>query len=250
MVTSASAPLLGELEDDDPPEEVIRQGELVKVIHEIRPFHWDAKMDGVESHREGKALEVKYADEGAAMFAFQPDFGAEVSVPVTSWLCSNIAGQGAFDVSRCPALLRRARTEDGALLIYAACNTGTCPVGVLRDGKLAVIPIENLTSASFFLGKKRSLLVAQTRWTKEEGKQSGGAYVPIVIEGGVLTRKDEIATDRVDARDPQKMLARLVHARVSAGEITITGEETVKTIDGATVSTKQVDEKHPLPSLD
>src|SRR4051812_39327286 len=53
LVTSDMAPLLGELEDDDDAEEVIRRGELVKIMQELREFHWDAKMEGVEGHRKG-----------------------------------------------------------------------------------------------------------------------------------------------------------------------------------------------------
>lgn len=250
VVTSPAAPLLGELEDDDPPEEVIRQGELVRITKELRPFHWDAKMDGKDDKREGLAVEIKYAEDGAHKYGFKPDFAAEISVPTTAWLCEEISGQGPFDKARCPAILRRAKTADGALLVYAACSSGTCPVGVFKDDKVTVQPVENLTNGWFFQGKKRSLLVVATRWVKDEGKQSGGSIVSIVVENGVATRKEELPVDAVDARDPQKVSARLVHASVLPGEITLKGEETVKSADGTTLSTKPIDEKHALPSLE
>lgn len=250
VVTSPAAPMLGELEDDDPPQEVLRRGELIRITKEMRPFHWDATMDGKPDERKGLAVELKYAEEGLRGYGFKEDFGEEASVPATPWLCEELSGQGPFDKARCPALLRRARTADGALVLYAACSTGTCPVAVFKDDKLTVTPIDSLTSATFYQGKKRSLLIAATRWVKDEGRQSGGAIVPLVIEGGAVTKHPEIPTDSVDSRDPAGMKARLVRVTLTPGQIQIAGEETVKKADGTTLSTKPLDEKHPLPSLD
>lgn len=250
VVASATAPLFRKLKDGAAPHDLIRAGELVKVVRELRSLHWSGKMEGVEAARDGLALEVKYAEDGMVLSLFQQDLGAELSVPTTSHLCEEIAGQGSFHMARCPALLRRARTADGALLLYMTCNEGPCPVGLLKDGKLSVIAVENLTSAQFFTGKKKSLLLAATRWTKDEGKQSGGALVPIVLDGPTPARKDEIAVDQIDSRNPDKMLARLVTARVTAAEITLGGEETVAAADGTLASKKPIQEKHPLPPLD
>lgn len=250
VVTSPAAPLLGELEDDDPPEQVIRAGELVKITKEIRLFHWDAKMDGKDEKREGLAVEVKYTEEGGQKIGFKPDFGAEASVPVTGWLCAELAKKGPFDSARCPGLLRRARTTDGSLLVYGACSSGTCPVAVVKDDKMSVLPVENLTTGWFFLGKKRSVLLVATRWSKDEGKQSGGSLVPILIENGALSRGEEIPVDAIDSRDPKKALARLVHATVTAEGIALEGEESIKSEDGKSISTKPIKEKRPLPNLD
>jgi hypothetical protein len=250
LVASETAPIFGELEDDEDAPEVLRKGELVKIVHEIRAAHWSAKMEGVPSSRVGMALEVKYADDGVVVYAYQPDFGAEVSVPVTSSLCEAIAAQGTFDMSRCSGSLRRAKTPDGALALYMACVSGPCPVGLLRDGKLAVIAVENLSSARFFSGKNKSVLVAATRWVKSAGQQSGGALVTIALDGAGPVRKDEIATDEIDARDPQKVLSRMVDARVTASEIAVDGEETVRATDGSVLSTTPIHQKLALPSLD
>ncbi|MFO0592474.1 MAG: hypothetical protein U0441_33330 [Polyangiaceae bacterium] len=250
LVTSPAAPLLGELEDDDPPEEVIRQGELVQITKEMRQFHWDAKMDGKDDKREGLAVEVRYAMDGAHKYGFKPDFGAEITVPATSWLCDEISKQGSFDRARCPGLLRRAKTADGALLVYAACSSGTCPVAVVKDDKVSVLAVENLTTGWFFTGKKRSVLMVAARWVKDNGQQSGGALFPIVIENGTLKKGEETPIDTVDARDPKKSFARLVHATVLPDGITLEGEETTKDAEGKTLSTKKIQEKKPLPSLD
>jgi hypothetical protein len=250
VVSSPAAPLLGELEDDDPPEEVIRKGEMVKITKELRQFHWDAKMDGKDDKRQGLAVEVKYAEEGARYYAFKPDLAGEASVPVTAWLCDEIAKKGPFDRARCPALLRRARTADGSILVFAACSSGTCPVAIVKDDKLSALPVENLTSGWFFSGKKRSVLLVATRWTKDEGKQSGGSLVPILVENGALARGEEIPVDTIDARDPKKSVARLVHATVTADGIALEGEESVKSADGKSLSTKPIHDKRPLPNLD
>lgn len=250
VVTSPAAPMLNELEDDDPPQVVLRAGEMVQITKEMRDFHWDATMDGKKDERKGMAVELKIAESGTHGYGFKSDLGAEASVPTTAWLCEEISGQGPFDKARCPGLLRRARTPDGALLVYETCSSGSCAVGVFKDDKLTVFPVENLISAWFYQGKTRSLFVVATRWVKDNGLQSGGAIVPIVIENGVAARKDDIAVDAVDVRDPKKMLSRLVHATVTSTEVTLAGEETVKDTDGTTLSTKPVSEKHPLPSLE
>ena len=93
----------------------------------------------------------------------KPDFAAEMSVPVTSWLCESIEAQGTFDAARCPGLLRRAKTADGGLLVYMACASGPCPVGLYRGGHLSVVFVEGITNARYHAGSKRSLLLAETR---------------------------------------------------------------------------------------
>lgn len=250
IVTSKAAPLLGELEDDDPPEEVIREGELLKITKEIREFHWDAKMDGKDDKRKGMAVDIQYSDEGAHKYGFKPDFGGEVSVPVTSWLCDEIAKQGPFDRARCPGLLRRAKTADGSILVYATCSVGACPVGLVKDDKLTTIPIENLTTAWFFTGKKRSVLYVATRWTKDSGQQSGGSLFRLIIEDGKINRGEELQLDTIDARDPKKSFARLVHASVLPDGITLEGEETTKDADGKVLFTNKIQQKTAIPSLD
>lgn len=250
VVTSPAAPMLNELEDDDPPQVVLRAGEMVQITKEMRPFRWEAKMDGKDDTREGMAVELKVAESGTHGYGWKSDLGAEASVPTTAWLCEEIAGHGPFDKARCPGLLRRARTNDGTLLVYQACSSGSCPVAVFKDDKLTVLPVENLTAGSFYQGKKRSLFVVTTRWVKDDGKRSGGSIVPILVENGVATRKEEIPVDSVDARDPAKMMDRQARATITASEITLSGEETVKTAEGTTLSTKPVAEKHPLPALD
>ena len=250
LVTSPAAPLLGELEDDDPPEEVIRQGELVQIAKEIRQFHWDAKMDGKDDKRDAMAVEIKYTSDGAHKIGFKSDFGSEITVPATAWLCDEISKQGSFDRARCPGLLRRAKTADGSLLVYGACSSGTCPVALVKDEKVSVLPIENLTTGWFFTGKKRSVLVIAARWVKDNGQQSGGSLFPIVIDNGTLKKGEEIPVDAVDARDPKKSFARLVHAQVLPDGITLEGEETTRDAEGKPLSTKKIQEKKALPALD
>lgn len=250
VVTSPAAPLLNELEDDDPPQIVLRTGEMVQITKEMRLFRWEAKMDGKDDTREGMAVELKVAETGTHGYGWKSDLGAEASVPTTAWLCEEIAGHGPFDKARCPGLLRRARTTDGTLLVYQACSSGSCPVAVFKDDKLTVLPVENLTAGTFYQGKRRSLFLVTTRWVKDDGKRSGGSIVPFVVENGAATREEEIPVDSVDARDPGKMIDRRAHATITAAEITLSGDETVKTADGTTLSTKPVAEKHPLPALD
>ena len=65
VVTSDAAPLRGEVEDDEGAQEGARKGEVGRIVHEIRPFHWAAKMDGAAATREGMALEVERTAKGA-----------------------------------------------------------------------------------------------------------------------------------------------------------------------------------------
>jgi hypothetical protein len=250
LVTSESAPLLVELEDDADSPHVARPGDLFHVVREVRRLRWESKLDGVPATREGMGVEVRLTNGGTSFFTFQSDLGGQVTVPAASVLCEAIGKQGKFDLAACLSSLRRARTPDGALLVYFACNVGPCPVGVHRDGKLAVVAVEGVVATRFYVGKKRSLLLAETRWTSDEGKQSGGHLVPVLIDGGRPVPGEPIPTDRVDARDPAKVTARVVQIRFTPTEVTVTGEEKVTGADGKVLSSKKLDEKRPFPSLD
>lgn len=249
VVTSNITPLLRKVTDTADPHDVLRKGELAKYDHDRTQLRWSGKIEGEKATREGTVFELRYAAEGMILHGFKPDFAAEMSVPVTSWLCDTIAQQGTFDAARCPGLLRRAKTADGGVVVYMACASGPCPVGLYRGGHLSVVFVEGITNARYHAGNKRSLLLAETRWSKDDGKQSGGSFVPIVLEGDKPLLQDPIPADRIDARDLSKIAARTVQSRVTATEIVMTGEETVKSADGATVTEKKIDERHPLPAL-
>ena len=251
VVTSLDAPLIRKPTKDASAQDVVYKGELVKLVREDGTMSWSGKMDGQKASRAGTLLEVKHVDDGAHRFAFRPDFGDNAVVPVTAWLCDAISAQGEFQTSRCAAELRRARTADGALLAYWPCTSGLCPVGLLRAGKMAVLGVEDLSAARFFHGKKRSMLLATVRWTKDEGKQSGGALVPILLDGPAPVRGADIPIDRIDARDPAKVIDHIVQVKITPTEVIVKGEETVRSAaTGATLSKRPVEEKHPLPSLD
>ena len=250
VVTSPAAPLLRKMEPHAAPFEVVHAGEMVEVLREIGPYSWSAKLEGKDAQREGVIVELMYTGDGVHRYGFKSDLGAEASVPPTSRLCDDLSAKGPFDRARCPALLRRARTGDGALLVYAACSSGTCPVAIVKDDKMSAIGVENLTSGWFFSGKKRAVLLVATRWVKDNGQQSGGSLVPILVENGALSRGEEIPVDAIDARDPKKSLARLVHATVTPEGISLEGEESTKSADGKTLSTKPIHDKRPLPTLD
>lgn len=249
VVTAEITPLLRKVTPDADAHDVLRAGELVKPDHDLYPLRWSGKMGGEKTQREGTVFELRYAAEGMILHGFKPDFATETSLPLTSRLCDSLSAQGAFDTARCPALLRRARTAGGALLVYMACASGPCPVGLHRDGHMSAVFVDGITNARFYLGKSRSLLLAETRWSKDDGRRSGGAFIPIVLEGDKPVLKAPIPADEIDARDPAKVSARTVQPRISATEIVLTGEETVKSADGATLSEKKLDERHPLPAL-
>ncbi|MBK8251545.1 MAG: hypothetical protein IPK82_02620 [Polyangiaceae bacterium] len=250
VAVAEKAPLLGELEDDEDAQDILFAGEMVRVVREIRPYHWAAKLDGTPDKREGVALEIRLSNDGASMFAFKPDLGAEVRVTSSTILCDALSKQRPFDLKNCPAILRRAQTPSGGLLAYVACSSGPCPIGVYQNGTMASITVENIVSTRYYRGTKRALLLATVRFIKDEGKQSGGGLVPIVIDGSTLSAKDPIYTDRVDARDPSKMLARHVYAKITPAEVILTGDEETKDSTGKSLSKTKISEKHSLPSLD
>ena len=249
IVTSETAPLMIELEDDENAPYVLRKGELLEVVREVRSLHWKAKMDGIPSTREGMGLEVRVSNGGVSFFTFQSDLGAKVTVPASRTLCERARQTFPIDITACTATLRRAKTPDGALLFYTPCTVGPCPIGLYRDGKTDIIAVDGVTLARFFPGKTRSVLLTEARWTADLGKQSGGKHVPILIEGDRLRAQSPIPTDSVDARDASQVKARLVQVKVTETEIAITGEEKVSAPDGKVLSTKKIDEKHPLPAL-
>lgn len=251
IVTSQIAPLLRKPTEDASAQDTLSTGEVVKLLREVRPMRWSGKALGQKAHRDGMLLEVKHVDDGAHRFGFRSDLATEEKLPATPWLCDAMSAQLAFKTARCAPELRRAKAADGALLAYWPCSSGLCPVGLFRAGKMTVLGVENLVAARFFQGKKRSMLLATVRWTRDEGKQSGGSLVPILLDGPTPARKDDIPIDRVDARDPAKVIDHIVQVEITSTEVLLKGEETVKSATtGATLSTKPIEEKHPLPPLD
>ncbi len=247
----SAAPLIPRVEKDTGARDIAYSGDLVKFVRDVQEFQWVGKMDGAKTERNSMLMEVKHVDDGVMRFGFRSDFGAPVRVPLTSYLCEKLKEQVSFEAARCPQELRRAIVNGGGLLSYYACASGPCPVGLYVGGKVRALLVESLGSGRLFVGKTRSLLMGQARISKDDGKQSGGVVVPIVLEGETITRAPDIAVDFIDARDVASVKQRLVSAKVSQTEVKITGEETVRSAsDGTVISTKTIEEKYPLPSID
>lgn len=249
-VASDVAPLLHGLEDPVVLPELVRKGELLRIGKSRGPLTWEGKLlEDAKERREGELLEAQRSD-GASGHVFQLDLGGEVSIRPAGAVCDAIAAQVPLDVTTCKSNLRRARLADGAIVAYVPCATGPCPVAIERGADLGAIALTSLTGAHFLWGKKRSLLVAETRHAQADGKASGGALVVVALDGRAPVKGAEIPTDEVDARDGAHLVSRVVKVAMTPGEIRVRGEITESAADGKVLSKKVVDERHPLPALD
>jgi hypothetical protein len=249
-VKSEKAPLFISAAEDFPPPEVAWRGELLRVGKQIRTRTWNGYLDDEHAERDGQLFAVRRATGGTESFAFESDLGGEVPVSTTSALCEALAKRGPFDLEACKTNLRRARAADGAVVSYVPCASGACPVAIERGGKLGAIPLFGLSSAQFLWGKKRSVLVAQMRTVKDSGKRSGGSVAILALDGDEPKSLGEFPTDEVDARDPSRVLSKVVTVKVTRAELKLTGKSQVQTADGKVTDEKSIDETHPLPPLD
>lgn len=248
-VASEVAPLFYALDDPAPIPELLRRGELVRVGKRRGPMTWEGTLGEAKERRDGDLFEAQRSD-GSPGFAFQLDLGGEVPIRPTAAVCDAIAARWPFDAASCKTTLRRARTPDGAILSYAPCASGPCPIALERGSELAAIALTNLTNAHFLRGKTRSVLVAETRYVKEEGKLTGGALTVIALDGPEPTMSPEIPYDQIDARDPARVVSRVVDAVITRAEIRVSGWIEEKSPDGKVLSKKRVQETHALPPMD
>lgn len=176
--------------------------------------------------------------------------GAEAPSGSNEALCAALARRAPFELSSCKTKLQSARTADGAVVSYLPCLTGPCPVALERDGKLAAIAVQNLTNAHFFTGKKRSVLVVETRFVKAEGKRTSGSVAVITLDGAEPVRAEDFAADDIDATNPEHVVSRVVTIEVSRSEIRLRGKVEEQGPGGKLLASKPIDESHPLPTLD
>jgi hypothetical protein len=249
-IASEAAPLLISVTEEFPPPEIVRRGELLRVGGSRRVTTWKGLVDDVEVTRDGMVFGVQRAKDGALAYAFQTDLGGEIAVTSTTWLCDQLAKQPALTLTSCASNLRRARAADGAIISYLPCGTGACPVTVERAGKLGTIAIDGLSNAHFFTGKKKSVLVAETRFVKEEGKVTGGAVEIVTLDGAEPVRSAKFDADGVDARDADHVVSKVVKIGVTRAELRISGRSEEHGPGGKLVRGAAIDEKHALPPLD
>lgn len=248
-VVTESAPLLVNPAEEFPPPQILHRGELLRVGASKQVASWKGMVEDVEVTRDGMVFQVQRTKDGTASFAFQSDLGGEVTISATSWICAELAKQPLLNTANCSASLQRARTADGAIVSYLPCGTGVCPIALERDGKLASIGVEGLTSAHFVSGKKKSALVIETRFVKENGERTGST-VEIVSLDAAPARAGAFPADEVDARNPDHVVSKTIKVSVTRAEVRLTGKVEEHGPGGTITSTRTIDEKHPLPALD
>jgi hypothetical protein len=165
-------------------------------------------------------------------------------------ICAALASRAPFELASCKTKLRRERAADGAMVSYLPCMAGPCPVALERDGKLGAIAVQNLVKAHFFTGKKRSVLVVETRFVKAEGKRTSGSVAVITLDGAEPVRAEDFPADDIDATNPDHVVSRVVAIEVSRSEIRLKGKVDEQGKGGALLGSKAVDETHALPTLD
>ncbi|MFO0590865.1 MAG: hypothetical protein U0441_25195 [Polyangiaceae bacterium] len=249
-VTSDAAPLLVTMHEEFPPPEVLRRGELLRVGKSHGFSTWKGVVDDVEVTRDGMVFEAQHAKDGTVGFAFQSDLGGEVTITSTSWLCARLAKDLTLNTDACASNLHRARTVTGAILSYLPCGTGRCPVVLERGDEVGVLGVDGLSSAQLVSGKKASVLVAQTRAVKDEGKVTSGAVAILRFDGAAPVQDGSFEGDLTDARDPAHVTSKVVKVTASRGGVHLEGKIEVRSADGAIEKTTKIDELHALPPLD
>lgn len=248
-VATDAAPFLANPEEEFPPPQILRRGELLRVGASVRPATWKGMVDDVEVKREGMVFRAQRSKEGTSAFAFQSDLGGEVTVSATSWLCGELAKQSMFQTASCAAQILRARAPDGAIVSHVPCGYGVCPIAVERDGKVASIGVDGLTVARFVAGKKKAVLVIERRWVKDDGKISGSA-VSIVTLDGAPVLGEPFSGDEIDSRDPDHVISKVVKIDATRAGVRVTGKRDEVGPNGKILASQPIDETHPLPPLD
>jgi hypothetical protein len=255
LIATAEAPLLKEAEDDEPAADIARAGEVVELVRELYPLRWEAKMGQTTGKRDGLLVQVRQAPGEGIFFGFKSDFGPEADVPLVPWICAAMAADPSLPAAarrpNCNDRLRRFRMQDGAFAVYLICSEGPCPIGIVRDGHVAAIAVEGMVSARTVVEGGGGLgLLASTRWARSDGKWTGGALVPVELSGAAPVALPEIPLDDIDARDPTKVVARVVKTTIDEKEplaVHIVGARTETTLaDNRELSRVPIDERVPL----
>jgi len=261
VVRSAEAPLLNEIESDEPAVEVARAGELLEVLRPLPPMDlgWQSVMifGGPTVERGGPMAEVRRAPGDAILFAFTVDFGDTVEVPAANWFCERIAADSSLpEAARrtgCARMLRRVLLPSGAVVAFEPCVSGSCPAAWWHDGRLSTIAIDGIVSARVVAGRGDGVLLLTTRWVRDNGTWSGGTLAPVALSGDSLARLTDIPIDEVDARDAMQVVSREVKVEITSPEpgrsvVQVSGHSRVRArADGRELSSKPVGEWHQLP---
>ncbi len=258
-VKSSEAPLLNELEDDEAAAAMARPGDLLLEGKSISGMAkpWKASFEGRPYERSGPMSEVRQAPGDAILYGFKVDLGEQVVVPVTTWICARMMKEPGLAVGAaapgCARLLRRARLKDGTLLAFVPCSSVPCPVALVRSNEVRAIAVEGISGALVVQGEGGPVLLATTRWVRAEGKWTGGALVPIALGSGAPVALTPIVLDEVDARDPAKVVARMVQFELSFPSpdrtmVHLTGDRRESALpDGRELAKVAVDERVVVP---
>lgn len=256
VVRSADAPLLNEVEDDEPAAEVAHRGDLLELIRPLPPMAWKAHVGRVIGERDGAMAEVRRAPGDAILFGFASDLGEEAEVPAGAWVCDAIAADRSLPAAakqgRCADLLRMTRLDSGAVAAFVPCASGPCPVALVKDGVVEATAVDGIVAGSVVPGGTDGVLLLETRWVRENGAWSGSALVPVALSGGRLKRLKEIPVDEVDSRDAVTVTSRDAVYDVTPADgrtrVAVTGKRrTVQRADARELAATSISESHVLP---
>jgi hypothetical protein len=258
-VEVAEAPLLNELEDDEPAAQVARAGDLLLEGKSLPAMAapWKALLDGHPAERSGPLVELRQAPMDAQLFGFRSDLGPKIQAPLTSWICASMArAPGLATVAtapECAGLLHRARLPDGALVAFVPCATGPCPIALVRGTRVRAIALDGVTSARVVPTEAGSVLLVTSRWATDEGRRSGGSLTPVTLSGSAPIALAPIALDEVDARDPGRVKARMVQFDLTSPAplrtvVRVHGDLRETALpDGRELTRVAIDETHVVP---
>lgn len=252
----SDGPLITEIAKGKGTPYLMRAHELVQIVKTHPAKEWKAKAAGTEMSREGPVVQVRRAAGDELLFGWKSDLGDEIEVPTASWLCDQLANAGlppSSSPARCGDALRRVKLSDGAIAAFVECATGPCPMALVRGGKLSAIAIEGMTTARPIVVEGKVMLLAESRWSRDNGTWTGGKLVPIAFDGDAPRPLTPIDIDEQDSRNPAKSTSRVVGTKLDAtpAGLTahVTGERTeTDATNGNVLGRAAIDETYTLTS--
>ena len=242
-IVTDPAPLLNEIEDDEPPSELASTGDLVRVSKSLPPLAWHAAFEGLPLARSGPMVELVRTG-GTRLFGFVSDLGEEVRAPTSEALCKVLLPDaGTFDATRCAAYMRRVRRADGAIIAYAVYGVGPCQVLILRDDRIRSIDVPGVATGELRLVEGKTLLVLDTRWNRAEGTWTGSDLVVVDVTGDAPSVVQTIPLDEIDARGAERVINQLVKRTIQGSAVHVVGaRREIERSGGKELSNVRVDQ--------
>lgn len=152
-VTAAAGPLMDKPSKTKPALHVVHPGDLVRPGAPVDPgwssLVWQGVVDGVKTKRSGRVVEVRRAAGDGRFFGFAEDFGDEIEVPSSAWLCDAMERVHGAPFDDCAGRLRYVALPDGRILAYVPYTSGPCPIAIAgpNGGDIGLVLVDGVMDA-------------------------------------------------------------------------------------------------------